>query len=97
VQPKELFIHISRFSRPIALEITMSDKVKLTVYPLDQLSHPLDKPLYPRLMRDVIILNPIEKFRETPEGIGFYSGEDGGWEMGHVEEFGIGVYERYQS
>lgn len=47
--------------------------------------------MYPRLCAYIIILNPIQQLGETPERVGLDRGEDGGGEVGGVEEFRVAV------
>jgi hypothetical protein len=61
------------------------EKRLLTVYPLDELAHPLYQALDTWLLRDIIVLYPIKQLGEAPEGICFYGGKHGRREVGYVE------------
>jgi hypothetical protein len=49
-----------------------------------------------RLRKDVIVLNPVEQFREAPERVGLERFEHFGREDRYVKRLGVGIYESAQ-
>jgi len=66
-------------------------KIIQTIDTRNQFSHSPYAPLYSRLREDVVVLDAVEKARETPKGVCFDCGE-GVWgkEM-RVEVFWVGI------
>lgn len=68
-----------------------SQEEKRTINPLTQLPHPPHLSLNARLRKDVVVLDPVQQLRQTPEGICFERLEDRGREGGDVVKLGVGV------
>ena len=58
----------------------------------DEFRHALDAALYAGLRADIVVLDPIEQTRETPERVGFYGGDDGRGEDRGIDILGIGIW-----
>ena len=61
------------------------------IYARNELRHAFDAALDARLRGDVVVLDPIEQTRETPERIGLDCGEDREREHRRIDLFGISI------